>query len=272
MAQEFAGWCRGYVATLHTGYGSAVTLSLMPLWSPNNVARTYLIHDTDSGRVLTYYNSQHFPNKVGTWENVRAGNQKWYIKRYPGSSTYAIQVVGQKKYIAIGSDGRDPCGQEEDDAAILELEQSDNTYFIKVTRAHCYLEHPNITSTLSSSHTLVNFTNTIIDKKCSWRFEKISDDAGTALKPRPENSTPAPSVPQPNNLSPNSGNPYTDDVHFYTDMLFNMPRTPFTRAQRIAALDWARRLGATNVPTMESFDECERRLEAGSGSNSNTNN
>lgn len=42
-----------------------------------------------------------------------------------------------------------------------------------------------------------------------------------------------------------------------------MPRSPFTRTQRAAALEWARKLGATNVPTLESFDECERRMEAG---------
>lgn len=41
-------------------------------------------------------------------------------------------------------------------------------------------------------------------------------------------------------------------------MLFNMPRTPFTRAQRIAALDWARKLGASNVPTIDSFEEYEQ--------------
>ncbi|KAG8754163.1 hypothetical protein FRC11_006801, partial [Ceratobasidium sp. 423] len=53
-------------------------------------------------------------------------------------------------------------------------------------------------------------------------------------------------------------------------MLFNMPRMPFTRDQRVAALDWARKLGAMNVPTIESFDECERRLEATMGSRNNS--
>jgi hypothetical protein len=38
-----------------------------------------------------------------------------------------------------------------------------------------------------------------------------------------------------------------------------MPYTPFTRDQRIVALDWARKLGANNVPTIESLDECERQ-------------
>lgn len=46
-------------------------------------------------------------------------------------------------------------------------------------------------------------------------------------------------------------------------MLFNMSRSPFTRTQRAAALEWARKLGATNVPTLESFDEFERRIEVG---------
>ncbi|CUA68791.1 hypothetical protein RSOLAG22IIIB_03656 [Rhizoctonia solani] len=232
------------------------------------VPGTYFIHDTDSSRVLTYYYSSPFHNKVGTW-----GNNQWYVKRYPGGSTYGIQGVGQKKYIAIGADERDAHGVEEDGAAILELEQSNNIYFIKVTGAHSYLEHPNVASPLSSNgHTLVNFTNTTIDKNRSWRFEKINDDAGSPLKPRPGASVPTATVPESNNLlPPNSGSLYTDDAHFYTDMLFNMPRTPFTRTQRIAALDWARKLGATNVPTMESFDECERRLEAASGCNNSTN-
>ncbi|KAL5632646.1 hypothetical protein ACGC1H_005558, partial [Rhizoctonia solani] len=198
---------------------------------------------------------------------------QWYVQQYPGGSTYAIQGTGQKKYMAIGADGRDACGMEEDDAVILELKQSHDSYFIKVMGTDSYLEHPNVTSSLSTyGHMLVNFTTTLIDKKCSWRFEKINDDAGTPLKPRPGTTIPVPSTPQSNNLlPPNSGNLYTDDAHFYTDMLFNMPRTPFTRTQRIAALDWARKLGATNVPTMESFDECERRLEGASEGNNKTN-
>lgn len=44
-------------------------------------------------------------------------------------------------------------------------------------------------------------------------------------------------------------------------MLFNLPRNPFTRVQRAAILEWARKMGATNVPTLESLDECERRIE-----------
>lgn len=37
-----------------------------------------------------------------------------------------------------------------------------------------------------------------------------------------------------------------------------MPRAPFTPIQRMAVLDWARKLGIPNVPTMESLEEYER--------------
>ncbi|CAE6442449.1 unnamed protein product [Rhizoctonia solani] len=223
------------------------------------VPGTYLIHDTDSGRILTYYSAQPFGNKMGTWKNNRAESQKAssYAYIFIPYLTSCTVGVDKKTYMAIGADGRDACGMEEDDAAILELQQSNDSYFIKVIGTQSYLEHPNTLSTLTQGlgHMIVNFTTTLIDTKCSWRFEKIGDDAGSALKPRPGTSIPVPSTPQPSILlPPNSGSLYTDDAHFYTDMLFNMPRTPFTRTQRIAALDWARKLGATNVPTMESFD------------------
>ncbi|KAH7337037.1 hypothetical protein B0J17DRAFT_452050 [Rhizoctonia solani] len=90
-----------------------------------------------------------------------------------------------------------------------------------------------------------------------------SDDTCSVLKPRLKNLNLISSTSQPSALFPQgSDSLYTDDAHFHTDMLFNMPRAPFSRIQRIAALDWARKLGAPNVPTMESFDECERRLGA----------
>lgn len=51
-------------------------------------------------------------------------------------------------------------------------------------------------------------------------------------------------------------------------MLFNLPRNTFNRVQRAAVLEWARRIGATNVPTLESLDECERRMGAAQGNSS----
>ncbi|KDN45336.1 hypothetical protein RSAG8_04923, partial [Rhizoctonia solani AG-8 WAC10335] len=105
-----------------------------------------------------------------------------------------------------------------------------------------------------------------------WRFERIGDDTSSILKPRPSDpiSTPSAFPTATLDLFPQgSDSAYNDEAHFHTDMLFNMPRAPFSRIQRIAALDWARKLGATNVPTMASVDECERRLETASGSNNN---
>ncbi|EUC63388.1 hypothetical protein RSOL_490630, partial [Rhizoctonia solani AG-3 Rhs1AP] len=83
------------------------------------VPGTYLIHDTDSGRILTYYGFDPFVNKIGTW---------WYVKCYSGGSTYAIQGIQEKKYMAVGADGCDACAMEEDGAAILELQQSNDSY------------------------------------------------------------------------------------------------------------------------------------------------
>ncbi|KAJ1303306.1 hypothetical protein OPQ81_011503 [Rhizoctonia solani] len=183
------------------------------------------------------------------------------------------RAYNSQKYIAIGADGSGAHGVEEDDAAVLELEQlSPGSYQIKLTGTKSYLEHPNINST-QDGHTLlcvhVKFTDKVPLQRHTWRFERIGDDTNGFLKSK---STSTPQIPQPNRsnlLSPNSSSLYPDDAHFYTDLLFNMPRTPFTRTQRIAALDWARKLGATNVPTMEWFDECERRLEVAPESDNN---
>ncbi|CAE6458704.1 unnamed protein product [Rhizoctonia solani] len=243
---------------------------------------TYLIHVPDSKQALCYYHLPFFSDKIGTWYINNVDILMWYVKPYPGSPMYAIQNVYYKKYIAVGVDGSEAYGAEENNAAVLELEGPTSSCLIKLAGTNRRLEHPNIKST-PQGHTLVNFTDKVALQDSYWSFEKIGyvpslrslgypyttsrDDNGGNLKPIPKNPTFTSPASQPNNLlPPNSGSMYTDDAHFYTDMLFNMPRTPFTRTQRIAALDWARKLGATNVPTMESFDECERRLETASGS------
>ncbi|CAE6501953.1 unnamed protein product, partial [Rhizoctonia solani] len=89
----------------------------------------------------------------------------------------------------------------------------------------------------------------------------------TSNKPAQRVKKPTPlATPQLNVSSSRvSGRLYPDDAHLYTDMLFNIPRMSFTRDQRIATLDWARRLGASNVPTIESLDECQRRSEVALG-------
>ncbi|CAE6490440.1 unnamed protein product [Rhizoctonia solani] len=226
---------------------------------------TYIIHDTDSDtdRVLQYYKNSLYSDIIGTWINNQGVAQKWHVKCYPGSSTYAIQNVGFKRYIAVDQGGKCVCGVEEEAAAILDLERSfQDFYLIKLTSkgTECYLEH---SSANDDGYSLVKFAEKTSLQGCYWRFERVGDDTGDTLKPKAEDSTPAPEVRQSNNTLPsNPGSLYSDDAHFYTDMLFNMPRTPFARTQRIAVLDWARKLGAANVPTIESFEECERRLEA----------
>ncbi|CAE6464250.1 unnamed protein product [Rhizoctonia solani] len=169
---------------------------------------------------------------------------QWYVKRYPGSSRYAIRNVPYDKYVAIDTEAdSEACGAEENGAAVLELEhQFQDSYLIKLTGTKYRLEHPKVNIVSEGRmHTTMRFTDKDTLQGCVWRFEKISDNAGSPLKPRPEatNTTPpVPLAPQSNNLlSPDSGSPYTDDAHFYTDLLFNMPRSPFSRTQRIAALD-----------------------------------
>ncbi|KAF8606783.1 hypothetical protein BDV93DRAFT_542430 [Ceratobasidium sp. AG-I] len=115
----------------------------------------------------------------------------------------------------------------------------------------------------------------LIEKKLAkgqlWKFEQISEDSGGFYQPRVPTSLYFKPQNKPGNSSAgidvivpeDSDNLYADDAHFHTDMLFNMPRTPFTRTQRAAALEWARKLGAKNVPSLESLDECERRFKAG---------
>ncbi|CAE6458552.1 unnamed protein product [Rhizoctonia solani] len=198
-------------------------------------------------------------------------NNTWYVKCYPGSSKYAIQDTSYKKYIAVAMNGNNPYGVEEEDASVLELEhQFQNFYLIKLAGTNKYLEHPNVK--LEHNHTMTNFTDRVPLQGCSWRFERISGDTGSALKPKPNGSVYIPTTTQLSvSSSQGLNNLCTNDTHLYTDMLFNMHRAPFTRIQRIATLDWARKLGATNAPTIESFDEYEKQLEATMGSVNNVN-
>ncbi|CAE6448531.1 hypothetical protein ACGC1H_005555 [Rhizoctonia solani] len=224
---------------------------------------TYTIRDTDSGRAIDYYGGQ---TRIGTWDYHCGENQKWRIKSYPGNLGYAIQNVMTNKYIPMKIDGSYMNGVDEGDAAIVNFEhQFRDFYLIKLIGTNVYLGHPYIE--LDGSYTPVSFIDKDTPQGCFWQLEKLNDDTGSMLRPRRNHSSIFSSEPQSNTSFQNPGSLYTDDAHLYTDMLFNMPRMPFTRDQRIAALDWARKLGATNVPTMESFDECERRLESRSNNN-----
>ncbi|CAE7115610.1 unnamed protein product [Rhizoctonia solani] len=211
-------------------------------------------------------------------------SSRWYVKCYPGSSKYAIQDTEYKKYFAVDTNENNPYGAEEKDAAVLELQhQFQDFYLISLAGTGSCLRHPNIK--MANGHTMVSFTNRDILQGGFWRFEKLSDDTGSSLNPnRITNSnanvdTNAAVASNTNNTSATGitgrtiagadvpvrqtrNGPSTEDALFYTDALFNSRRTLFTRVQRRAILDWARRMGTTNVPTMESFDAYEKSLEA----------
>ncbi|KAH7337010.1 hypothetical protein B0J17DRAFT_665824 [Rhizoctonia solani] len=175
------------------------------------------------------------------------------------------------KYFPMKVDGSYMKGVGESDAAIFTFEhQFKRFYLIKLIGTSVHLNHPYFELGDSEPYTPVSFADKDTPQGCFWELEKISDDIGSILNPKRNFSISIPSVSQPNTSSQASISLITDTAHIYTDMLFNMPRMPFTRYQRVAALDWARRLGAIDVPTIESFDECERRLEAIMGNSNNT--
>ncbi|CAE6520608.1 unnamed protein product [Rhizoctonia solani] len=169
---------------------------------------TYIIHDTDSDWVLAYYSSN---NRIGTWSSNQADYEKWYVKCYPGSSKYAIQDMSYKRYIAVAMKGDNPYGMEEEDASVLELEhQFQDFYLIKLAGTRRYLEHPNIK--LEKNHTMVNFTNRVPLQGCSWRFERISGDTGSVLRPKPKHSGFISPTPHANTSSQVPGNLLTNDT------------------------------------------------------------
>ena len=47
---------------------------------------------------------------------------------------------------------------------------------------------------------------------------------------------------------------------FLTDILFSSPRLRFSEAQKAAILDWAKELGAKQVPSMYAIKRCQDRI------------
>ncbi|CCO37640.1 hypothetical protein BN14_11798 [Rhizoctonia solani AG-1 IB] len=198
---------------------------------------TYTIHDASSDRAIDYGKS----TRIGTWD-----------------SGYALQNVLSDKYIPTKASGPDTFGVDEGNAGIFNLEhQFRDIYLVKLVGSNVYLDHPYVE--LEMKYVPVSFAKKDINtiKSSFWRLERISDDVGSTLKPRPGKLLPDHSIFQSDAWDSNLNSLYTDEAHLYTNMIFNMPYTPFTRDQRIVALDWARKLGANNVPTIESLDECE---------------
>ncbi|CEL62600.1 hypothetical protein RSOLAG1IB_04956 [Rhizoctonia solani AG-1 IB] len=223
-------------------------------WDMTISPGTYTIHDASSDRAIDYGKS----TRIGTWEYDGGESQQWRIKSYPGSSGYALQNVLSDKYIPTKASGPDTFGVDEGNAGIFNLEhQFRDIYLVKLVGSNVYLDHPYVE--LEMKYVPVSFAKKDINtiKSSFWRLERISDDIGSTLKPRPGKLLPDHSIFQSDAWDSNLNSLYTDEAHLYTNMIFNMPYTPFTRDQRIVALDWARKLGANNVPTIESLDECE---------------
>ncbi|KAG2120872.1 uncharacterized protein F5147DRAFT_647271 [Suillus discolor] len=55
--------------------------------------------------------------------------------------------------------------------------------------------------------------------------------------------------------------PWPSKAHFFTSLLFSSPRLPFSETQKKAILNWARSLGAQNVPSLGSMKKCHTYLD-----------
>ncbi|KAF8599210.1 hypothetical protein BDV93DRAFT_498019 [Ceratobasidium sp. AG-I] len=67
--------------------------------------------------------------------------------------------------------------------------------------------------------------------------------------------------PSPNNI----WRPFPDKAHFLTYSLFNSAHIRFSRAQQEAILDWAREMGDTEIPTLNSLESCRDEMKEVSG-------
>ncbi|KAG2143512.1 uncharacterized protein EDB93DRAFT_1241410 [Suillus bovinus] len=55
--------------------------------------------------------------------------------------------------------------------------------------------------------------------------------------------------------------PWPSKAHFITSLLFSSPRIPFSDSQKRAVLNWAKGLGATNVPSLGVMKKCHNYLD-----------
>lgn len=62
-------------------------------------------------------------------------------------------------------------------------------------------------------------------------------------------------------VSASQPNTYIPVKHFFTSLLFSSPRLPFSETQKKAILNWARDLGAQNVPSLGSMKKCHTYLD-----------
>ncbi|KAF8840947.1 hypothetical protein BDN67DRAFT_1048545, partial [Paxillus ammoniavirescens] len=63
-------------------------------------------------------------------------------------------------------------------------------------------------------------------------------------------------------VSPNSPTyPWPTKAHFLTTLLFNSPRLPFSDPQKKAILDWAKELGARDVPSLYALKQRQEQVK-----------
>ncbi|KAF8606781.1 hypothetical protein BDV93DRAFT_326660 [Ceratobasidium sp. AG-I] len=221
------------------------------------LAGKYIIQSTRSDLVFDWAN---YRNIEGHGPH-RGGNQQRFVKR--SGRGYAIKSAICDIFIGINDGGRgNKLGVTcEHDATIWNIEhQHDDQYIVSPLGTQMYLTLP------EQRGDSINLTERRTAQEV-WRFERISHELDGTHQPQesvPFSARPSSTLDRHGTsmiVSHDPNSPYVDDAHFHTDMLFNLPRIPFTRMQRAVVLEWARKIGAPNVPTLESLDECERRIE-----------
>ncbi|KAF8606782.1 hypothetical protein BDV93DRAFT_520407 [Ceratobasidium sp. AG-I] len=222
---------------------------------------TYLIRNIRANLALELYNHHQI-----VCHGAHSGPvQLWYLQR--SARGYALKNVECGQYLGI-NDTR--CGSQlekvcEHNANIWTVvHQYDNVYTVSIIDTQMCMALPDGHDE-GGTHVLISEKKMI--KGELWGFERVSDDSGGIHNPQsarhfyPQLASTMTSSNPNTIVSGDPNGPYIDDAHFHADMLFNMPRNQFTRLQRAAVLDWARRMGTPNVPTLESLDECERQIE-----------
>ncbi|KIK76023.1 hypothetical protein PAXRUDRAFT_18501 [Paxillus rubicundulus Ve08.2h10] len=80
--------------------------------------------------------------------------------------------------------------------------------------------------------------------------------------PDDEGDEPAHSKSVKTKVSPDSPTyPWPTKAHFLTALLFNSPRLPFSNPQQKAILNWAKELGACNIPSLYALKQHQEQVK-----------
>ncbi|GAB1523427.1 hypothetical protein RhiTH_006575 [Rhizoctonia solani] len=103
----------------------------------------------------------------------------------------------------------------------------------------------------------------VVDSSGRWLPCGPFSSAARFFNLRPTN-TPEHNVTRPNPYDDTSYSPYDDRAAIsqlcLTHMLFHSPEISLSEAQQLAVLDWAKELGAENVPSMYALQKCDQKL------------